>query len=234
MAGPTLRIALADDQALVRHGLRAVLCGFAGVEVVVDAEDADQLLRALEGTTVDVVVMDVRMPRLSGIEATRSLRARADRTPVLLLTTFDDPERMRQAAAAGAQGWLLKDAEPEALHCALERLAAGGSAFVPGGMPRRPGTGQDGTGAAGRSDGGGRVGDRDDRIGGGERGVHNLTERELAVLRLVAGGYANKEIGQILQISGGTVKNHMTDILSKLGARDRTHAVLKAIAAQLL
>jgi DNA-binding NarL/FixJ family response regulator len=206
-----LRIALADDQALIRHGLRAVLEGFAGLEIVIDAEDGEQLLAHLRRTAVDVIVMDVRMPGYSGIDVTRWLREHSDLTPVILLTTFDEPDLLRNAAAAGAQGFLLKDAEPEELHLAIRRVAAGETMLAPGTLQRVRQT-----------------------VPGGDLSVVHLSERELEVLRLVAGGYANKEIGRILSISGGTVKNHMTDILRKLGARDRTHAVLKAIANRFM
>jgi len=205
----TLRIALADDQALVRKGLRAVLEGL-GMTVLIEAEDGAALLTALRQTRVDVIVSDIRMPRHSGIEVVRALRAAGDYTPVLLLTTFDDPALTQGAIAAGAQAYLLKDAEPEALQAAIVHIAAGGTHIAPLSLE-----------AARRAA-------PDDA-----RPAH-LTERELSILRLVAGGYSNKEIGRTLTISDGTVKNHLTDILAKLDARDRTHAVLKAIGLRLM
>jgi DNA-binding NarL/FixJ family response regulator len=206
-----LRLALADDQALVRKGLRALLEGLGGLVVAIEAEDGAALLAALQQTRVDVIVSDIRMPRHSGIEVVRSLRARGDYTPAILLTTFDDPGLMQGAIAAGAQGYLLKDAAPEELKAAIEQVAAGRILMAPLSLEaaRRAAPNDDAT------------------------PVH-LTERELAVLRLVAGGYSNKEIGRALTISDGTVKNHLTEILSKLDARDRTHAVLKAIGKRLL
>ena len=206
-----LRLALADDQALVRRGLRALLEQLGGLEVVVEAEDGAALLAALQQTRVDVLVSDVRMPRHSGIEVVRALRARGDYTPAILLTTFDDAALLQGAVQAGAQGFLLKDAAPEELKAAILRVAAGETLLSPQSLhTARLGTPADqGTPA-------------------------HLTERELAVLRLVAGGYSNKEIGRALGISDGTVKNHLTEILYKLEARDRTHAVLKAIGARLL
>lgn len=206
-----LRIALADDQALVRNGLRALLQHLGGIEVVIEAGDGAELLKALVHARVDVVVADIRMPRHSGIDAVRALRERGDYTPVLLLTTFDEPALLQGAVRAGAQGFMLKDAEPEELKSAIERLAAGETIVSP--MS---------TAAA-----------RAREQGDGAAPAH-LTQREIAVLRLVAGGYSNKEIGRTLHISDGTVKNHLTDILARLGARDRTHAVFKAIAAKLL
>jgi DNA-binding NarL/FixJ family response regulator len=206
-----LRIALADDQALVRKGLRAVLDALGGLDVVIEAEDGAALLAALRQTRVDVVVSDIRMPRHSGIEVVKALRAAGDYTPVVLLTTFDDPGLMHGAVTAGAQAYLLKDAEPEALKQAIEHVAAGKTLIAPLSLDTA----------------------RRDAPGDDARPAH-LTERELAVLRLVAGGYSNKEIGRALTISDGTVKNHLTEILAKLDARDRTHAVLKAIGLRLM
>ncbi len=206
-----LRIALADDQALVRHGLRALLQGLGGLEVAIESEDGELLLTALQRTRVDVIVADIRMPRRSGIDMVRALRARGDYTPVILLTTFDDPALLQGAVHAGAQGFLLKDAAPEELKDAIQRVAAGESVIAPATLQRVRELSPAAEGTAVR-----------------------LTERELAVLRLVAGGYSNKEIGRTLGISDGTVKNHLTDVLEKLQARDRTHAVLKAIASRFL
>lgn len=206
-----LRIALADDQALVLHGLRALLESVEGIEVAITADDGDLLLDALRRQTVDVIVSDIRMARCSGVELTRALRERGDLTPVLLLTTFDDPGLLRAAVEAGAQGFMLKDATPESLKDALQRLARGETLLSPISLP-----------SATMSD---------------DEGLHTaarLTPRELSILRLIAGGYSNKEIGRTLNISDGTVKNHVTDMLQKLDARDRTHAVLKAIAARLM
>lgn len=205
-----LSIALADDQALVRGGLRALLEKLGGLAIAIEAEDGDALLAALRRQPVNVIVSDIRMPRRSGIEVTRILRERGDLTPVLLLTTFDDPALLRAAVDAGAQGFLLKDAAPEALKQAIETLARGDSLFAPMALPPVP------------------------PPSSGEAPAARLSARESAILRLVAGGYSNKEIGRILAISDGTVKNHITDILQKLDARDRTHAVIKAISARWL
>ena len=208
---PLLRIALADDQALVRRGLCALLEGLGGLEVVIEAEDGDLLLSALQRISVDVIVADVRMPKRSGIEVVRLLRGRCDFTPVILLTTFDDPALLQGAVQAGAQGFLLKDAAPEELRDAIERVVAGETLIAPATLQRVR-----------------------DRSSVADLAVARLTDREVAVLRLVAGGYSNKEIGRTLGISDGTVKNHLTEILAKLDARDRTHAVLKAIAYRFL
>jgi len=204
-----MRIALADDQALVLHGLRALIETLGGIEVVIDAQDGDELLIALRRQPVDVVVCDIRMPKRSGLEVVQAMRELGDMTPVLLLTTFDDPALLRAAVNAQAQGFMLKDAAPEVLKRTLLRLAQGETLLAPFSLPAEiPG----------------------DVVPSTAR----LSPRELAILRCVAGGYSNKEIGKALGISDGTVKNHLSEILRKLDARDRTHAVLKAIAARML
>lgn len=207
-----LRVALADDQALVRHGLHALLMGLGDIDIVIDVENGELLLEALQRTRVDLVICDVRMPKFSGIEVTQWLREHGDFTPVILLTTFDEPNALQRAAKVGAQAFLLKDVEPEELRGAIDKVMSGQTLFTLGSLQHLPKAA--------------------DAYAGDE--PPKLTEREIAVLRLVAGGYSNKEIGRVLSISGGTVKNHMTDIMSKLEARDRTHAVLKAIANRFL
>jgi DNA-binding NarL/FixJ family response regulator len=206
-----LRIALADDQALVRRGLRMLLEGLGGLQVTIEAEDGAALLAALRQARVDVVLSDVRMPQHSGIEVVRLLRERGDHTPAILLTTFDDAALLQGAVQAGAQGFMLKDAEPEELKAAILKVAAGETLLAPQSLHRAA-----------------------QAMAADPAAPAHLTERELAVLRLVAGGYSNKEIGRALRISDGTVKNHLTEILYKLDARDRTHAVLKAVGARLL
>ncbi|AOY67823.1 response regulator transcription factor [Xanthomonas perforans] len=206
------RIALADDQILVRAGLRALLQQ-QGVEVVCEADDGQGLLDALTIHTVDVVLSDIRMPGLDGIQALEQLRARGDRTPVLLLTTFDDSDLLLRASEAGAQGFLLKDAAPEDLREAIERVAAGDTLLQPVSTdPVRA-----------------RYQFRDQQA---PRETFN--EREVAILRLLAGGYSNKEIARTLFLAEGTVKNYVSTILEKLGTRDRTRAVLKAITLRVI
>jgi DNA-binding NarL/FixJ family response regulator len=204
-----LRIALADDQALVRHGLKALLETLGGIQVVVEADSGDSLLDALTSHQVDLVLADIRMPGRSGIGALKALRRQGNLVPVVLLTTFDDPQALKEAISAGASGYLLKDAQPETLKQVLESVVRGQRIFQPG--PALPLGAQTGDPAEAA-----------------------LTAQEAAILRLVAGGYSNKEIARHLGISMGTVKNHISDVLRKLDARDRTHAVLKAIAGHLL
>lgn len=211
-ASRAVRIALCDDQALVLRGLSSLLADL-GVEIALECSDAERLLAALPQRPVDLIVSDIRMPGLGGIGLIRTLRERGDATPVILLTTFDDPGLMMQAVDAGAQGFLLKDASPEDLKAAIQRVAAGETLLQPVslGPVRAAWTGETVADSAVR-----------------------LTERERSILRLVAGGYSNKEIGRSLHLSEGTVKNYVSELLVKLDCRDRTHAVLKAITQRLL
>ncbi len=207
-----VRVAIADDQALVLRGLSALL-GDLGIEIALEAGDGATLLAALEKRPVDVILSDIRMPGIDGIALVRALRERGDATPVILLTTFDDSALMLAAVEAGAQGFLLKDASPEDLREAIVRVAAGHTLLQPVSLgpvravwsEREP-----------------------------ARGEIRLTAREVDILRLVAGGYSNKEIGRSLHLSEGTVKNYISELLVKLDCRDRTHAVLKAITRRLL
>ncbi|MEG2804961.1 response regulator transcription factor [Stenotrophomonas sp.] len=211
-AAPTLRVALADDQALVRAGLRALLQGL-GVAVVLEAEDGQALLAGLLTQPVDVVLSDIRMPGVDGIQALQQLRARGDRTPWLLLTTFDDSDLLLRASEAGAQGFMLKDAAPEDLHEAIRRVAAGDTLLLP--------VSTDPVRARYRFHDQAPPSD-------------TFGDKEVAILRLLAGGYSNKEIARSLFLAEGTVKNYVSTILDKLGTRDRTRAVLKAITLRVI
>jgi DNA-binding NarL/FixJ family response regulator len=208
----SLRIALADDQALVREGLKSLLASL-GIEIAVEAVDGEALLAGLDGIDVDVVVSDVRMPGLDGIGLVRRLRESGSTLPVILLTTFDESDLLLRAVEAGAQGFLLKDASPEDLRDAIERAARGDGWLAPVSTdPVRD-----------------RFAYRDQRPP-----LDTFSEREVAILRLMAGGYSNKEIARTLFLAEGTVKNYVSDILSKLDTRDRTRAVLKAITLRVI
>lgn len=208
-----VRIALVDDQALVLRGLSALLGEFPDLEIALESLDATLLPDALEKRPVEVIVSDIRMPGLDGIGLIHALRERGDATPVILLTTFDDSELLLRAVEAGAQGFLLKDASPEDLHAAIRRVADGETLLQPVSLGAVRARWQDQA----------RL---DDTL--------SLTAREADILRLVAGGYSNKEIGRSLHLSEGTVKNYVSGLLVKLDCRDRTHAVLKAITQRLL
>jgi DNA-binding NarL/FixJ family response regulator len=208
-----LRVALADDQALVRSGLSALLGGFAQLQVLIEAGDGAALLAAIEQQPVDVILSDIRMPGLDGFGLLESLRATGDATPVILLTTFDEPDLALRAAAAGARGFLLKDASPEDLFDAITRVARGETLLAP--VPTDPVRA--------------RYAYRDQ-----SEPTDTFSEREVAILRLLAGGYSNREIAKAVFLSEGTVKNYVSEILDKLGTRDRTRAVLKAITLKII
>jgi DNA-binding NarL/FixJ family response regulator len=211
-ASTSPRIALADDQAIVRAGLRALL-ERQGIVVAFEADDGRQLLQHLAQTPVDVVLSDIRMPGMDGIALVRELRGRGDATPVLLLTTFDESERLLQAAEAGAQGFLLKDATPADLYDAIVRLAAGETLLQPvSTAPVRT-----------------HYQYHDD-----SPPSDRFSQREVAILRLLAGGYSNREIARAMFLAEGTVKNYVSAILDKLDTRDRTRAVLKAITLRVI
>ena len=207
-----IRVALADDQEMVREGIKALLTRL-GIEVVAEASDGIGLLTQLATVEVDVIVSDIRMPRLDGIGMVRQLRALGIQTPVVMLTTFDDDTQMLAAVEAGAQAFLLKGASSEDLRQAIEQTHRGSNWLAPVAM--------------------GPVRERV-KYSDGEASFEQLNSREIAVLRLLAGGYSNKEIARSLHLAEGTVKNHVSDILGKLGTRDRTRAVLKAITLRIV
>jgi DNA-binding NarL/FixJ family response regulator len=208
-----IRIALADDQALVRSGLRALLAGYADLEVVLEASDGAALLEQLADSSVDVILSDIRMPGTDGLQLVQQLRQMGNPLPVILLTTFDEVDTALRAAAAGAQGFLLKDASPEDLHEAIVRVAGGETLLAPVATdPVRA-----------------RYAYRDQAPP-----TDTFNEREISILRLLAGGYSNREIARTIHLSEGTVKNYVSEILDKLGTRDRTRAVLKAITLRVI
>jgi len=208
-----IRLALADDQALVRGGVRAVLLEVEQLQVVAEAADGEALLELLKSQPVDVVLSDIRMPGMDGFALLEALRALPAPPPVILLTTFDEPELALRAAAAGARGFLLKDASPEDLLEAITRVARGETLLAP--VPTDPVRA--------------RYAYRDT-----SEPTDTFSEREVAILRLLAGGYSNKEVAKAVFLSEGTVKNYVSDILDKLGTRDRTRAVLKAITLRII
>jgi DNA-binding NarL/FixJ family response regulator len=212
-----IRLCIVENEALVREGLRRVLELDPEMEVAAEASDAEQALATLRVHPADVVLLDMRMPAGGGLRVLNELRKRSDAPPCLVLTTFDDADALLAAARAGAKGYLLKDVSPDELGKAIRCLAQGGTWFKPSlteGVLR---------GVAAIRSAVGRV-DRDDEP---------LTHREQEVVRMMAGGYSNREIGSALGVAERTVKNHVSSILAKLGVRDRTRAVLKALEKRL-
>ena len=207
-----ISVAIVDDQTLVRAGLRQLLQLTTDIRVVGEAADGERGLELIASMRPNVVLLDVRMPRMDGIAMLKALQKSGSKVTVILLTTFDDDEPLLSGLKAGALGFLLKDVSLERLGEAIRTVAAGGTLIQPA------------------------VGERLlQSIGRVPRDFESLdppdplTVRETEVLRLIAAGLSNKEIAEAFGTSEGTVKNHASNILSKLGVRDRTRAVLKAL-----
>jgi DNA-binding NarL/FixJ family response regulator len=213
-----IRIVIVDDQPLVRAGFRMVLASQPDIEVVGEADDGAQALDLLRHTEADVVVMDIRMPIMDGVEATRRLRHETSGPKVLALTTFDTDSDAFAALQAGASGFLLKTAPPEELMAAI-RIVAGGDAVVAPRITRR------------LLD---RFADQLAPPQDPDASGNPLTEREREVLLLVAQGMSNAEIAARLFVAETTVKTHVGRILTKLGLRDRVQAVVLAYETGLI
>ena len=222
-AAPPLRVALVDDQSLVLEGLRTLLGSMPGIEVACACTQAQELVAVLRREPVDVVVSDIRMPGFNGFEVAQRLSGWARPIPVILLTTFDEPDLLEHAIDSGARGFLLKGASPADLLAAIQAVAGGGQWLNPVV-----------TGAVRRATS--RLAPAASAVGPGDAVPFEttLTEREKSVLRLAATGLSNREIAEALSLSEGTVKNYMSDLMVKLDSRDRTQAVIRAIAAGLL
>ncbi|HYH05791.1 MAG TPA: response regulator transcription factor [Thermoanaerobaculia bacterium] len=210
-----IRVFVADDQVLVRQGLRALLNLEPEIELAGEAGDGAEAIERIPPARADVVLLDVRMPHKSGIEVLRALQAAGTLPPTLVLTTFDDADAVLEAIRAGARGFLLKDIAFDQLIGAIRSVAAGATVFQPAITHRLTERARD-------------------RRASTVTDIEPLTSRELEVVRLMAGGYSNSEIAHALRTADGTVKNHVSNILAKLGARDRTRAVLKALEAGFL
>jgi len=215
-----IRIVLADDQALVRAGFRVLLGAEADMQVVGEAVDGNEAVQQSRQLGPDVVLMDIRMPRLDGLEATRIIARDAElaATRVLILTTFEADEYVFEAIRAGASGFLLKDCEPADLLTAI-RVVARGDALLAPSVTRR-------LIAAFAA--------QSPRARGRPAALEGLTEREREVLTLVAAGRANDEIAESLVITPATAKTHVSRIMSKLGARDRAQLVVLAYESGLV
>ena len=212
-----ISVVLVDDQTLVRQGVRNLLELSDSIRVVAEAADGVQAIELIPRLKPDVVLLDMRMPNLSGLDVLKTLTARGQLPPTIILTTFDDDQLVLAGIKAGARGYLLKDVSLEQLVNAIQTVADGGSLVQPA---------------------------MTQRLLSGLEGLHTsfvsldqpdpLTERETEILRLMAGGFSNKEIANSLGVAEGTIKNHVSNILSKLGVRDRTRAVLKAFELKLV
>ena len=212
-----IKVMLVDDQNLVRKGVRSLLELSEEIEVIAEAPDGNEAIRMIPEIGPDVVLLDMRMPGKNGIDVLQQLSADGSLPPTIILTTFDDDEMVLAGIKAGAKGYLLKDVSLEELVGAVKTVADGGSMIKPA-VTQRLLKGLENMNNEFSSL------DRPDP----------LTERETEILRLMAGGYSNKEIANSLGVAEGTVKNHVSNILSKMGVRDRTRAVLKAFEMSLL
>jgi len=221
-----IRVLVVDDQDLVRGGFKAILGTYEGIEIVGEARNGADAVQEAQRLKPDVVLMDIRMPEMNGIEATRAITSNPllAKTRVLVLTTFDVDEYVYDALGAGASGFLLKDADPDEIVAAIRVVARGDALIQPSVMRRlvetfvrtRPAVG---AGAAG---------------GGGAGAFSALTEREREILVLVARGMTNDEIGAELFISPATVKTHLARVMAKLGAHDRAQLVVRAYEGGLV
>lgn len=212
-----INICLVDDQTLVRQGIKSLLALAEDVAVSGEAADGKEAIELIPKLQPDVVLLDIRMPEMSGIEVLKHLQERDQLPPTIILTTFDDDELVINGLHAGARGFLLKDVSLETLVEGIRTVAKGATLVQP---------------------------TMTQRLLKGLEHMHTefssleqpdpLTERETEILRLMAGGYSNKEVANSLHVAEGTVKNHVSNILSKLGVRDRTRAVLKAFEQGLV
>lgn len=212
MAEP-IRVLLVDDQRLMREGLRTLLELEEGIEVCGEAADGQEALQAYEQLLPDVVLMDIRMPNMNGVEAIRRIQMRWPESRLIILTTFDDQEYVFEGLRAGALGYLLKDVSGQELAGAVRTVASGGALIAPS-VARK-------------------VLAEFSRLAAPAQAskrelVEPLTERELQILALIGGGLTNREIAQRLHLAEGTVKNYVTTILQKLNVDDRTQAALIA------
>lgn len=214
----SLRVCVVEDETLVRHGIRKLLELGGKVEVVAEARDGEEALLRIAELRPDVVLLDIRLPRLDGIGVLRALRDREYAPPCLVLTTFDDRTVTLEAIREGARGFLRKDVSLDQLLEAIETLAGGGTYLQPA-VTESLLRGLEGARTLSAP---------------GLALVEPLTPREAEVLGLMAGAYTNREIAGALGTAEGTVKIHVSNILSKLGARDRTQAVLSALELGLL
>ena len=212
-----IRVCLVEDQTLVRQGIQTLLELVDDIDVVAEARDGDEALRVIPQAKPDVVLLDMHLPKRNGLEVLKALKQSEYFPPTLILTTFDEDKFIIGGLQAGAKGYLLKDVSLDQLTSGIRTLASGGTLA-------HPATTQ-------------RLLNNIDRIRcdfPSTETPERLTWREIQILRLVARGYNNREVSEALAIAEGTVKNYISSILWKMGVRDRTRAVLKALEAGYL
>ena len=207
-----IRVCLVEDQTIVREGLLSLLRMVNDFEVVAQAADGEEAVREICRHSPDVVLLDIKLPKLDGFQVLERIRARRKLPPTIILTTFDDDQLVLEAVRVGVKGFLLKDVSLEQLTSAIRRVHEGGTLIRPALTNRVLKCLREQSHTFPSLD-------RPDP----------LTHREVEILRLACGGYSNREIAEALFLAEGTVKNHISSILSKLGVRDRVRAVLKAV-----
>ncbi|WP_198780664.1 response regulator transcription factor [Shewanella putrefaciens] len=214
MQNNIISVGLVEDQQLVRQGIASLLAISDHIRVLWQAEDGQDALIKLASNPVDVLLSDIRMPNLDGIEMLKQIRQSANRLPVIMLTTFDDSELFLNSLQAGANGFLLKDVSLDKLLHAIETVANGGYLIEPSVLKQ--------------------MSDPKPVLSVGVSRNELLSEREREILSFMAGGFSNKEIANAVFLAEGTVKNHVSNILTKLDCRDRTQAVLKGLQLALI
>lgn len=215
-----ISVGIVDDQSLVRQGLVALLAHAPDIRVVFESAGGEEAIRLAAEHRPDVILLDLRMPEFDGVALLGEFRAKALPSRVIILTTFDDDQALLQAAALGSRGFMLKDITFDFLLDGIRKVAAGGTLVRPAITARVSQSVRE---------------MRDETSPARRNGsTTHLTDRELEVLRLLAGGYTNREIGTALNLAEGTIKNHVSAVLEKLGVRDRTRAVLKAVDEGLI
>lgn len=209
-----ISVGLVEDQQLVRQGIASLLAISDNIRVVWQAEDGQDALSQLANNPVDVLLSDIRMPNLDGIAMLKQIRQSANSLPVIMLTTFDDSELFLNSLQAGANGFLLKDVSLDKLLHAIETVAKGGYLIEPSVLKQ--------------------MSEPKAAPSVGVTRNELLSEREREILSFMAGGFSNKEIANAVFLAEGTVKNHVSNILTKLDCRDRTQAVLKGLQLALI
>lgn len=215
-----IRVLLVDDQTLIRQGIRLLLEIEADIQVVGQAANGLEALQQTASLLPDVVLMDVRMPEMDGVTATREMTSRFPDVKVIILTTFEDDETVFEGLKAGARGYLLKDISSEEMAAAIRKVAAG-EALIQSRITRKVLAEFSRLASAADQRPSAKTGD------GSNNNLIALTDREHEVLRALAQGLSNREIAERLVITEGTVKNHVSNLIEKMGVRDRTQAILK-------
>jgi len=206
-----IRIGVVDDQTIVRSGLVQLIQISAQHEVLFEASHGKDALEKLSTNTIDLLITDIKMPVMNGIELISAIRKTGSKVPVLVLTTFDDNELLMQAIKEGANGFLLKDVDLEKLNLAISALASGEYLFEPQILSGTPSSAEDST-----------------------MQIDPLSDTEKQVLRFAAAGFSNRDIASNMHLAEGTIKNYVSKILEKTQSRDRTQAVVKAIHWKLI